>query len=821
MTWVPRHIARDGAWERLVRVGLTLAVAAAFAQAPAQAQNAGVLHAQFKLERGYFVIDETASTFDDPEKKFRSFPNAKAAIIEAINRSLRGDVEAIFYNLETSQIGTLRRSRHIDTEDGETDIDARRLQAVELVRKADSDLIEISAFWPDVPTSRHQHLVDIFARFLSEERGVCWINRNTSVLYREPPDQIDEPDAAAIWQDKLEYGRFDFTIADPIDAEEVGSIAIEASDSERAAFARAGITRHAIMRLTSALVGNLWSRPLIERQISDYLFQAGISSAHVRRKPSSGCTFAGGERTVEISGAPARLRRIVIKQAKADRATAEELLSRVLPYRDFQYFRTHPDMLVSDTRTTVSGGSEADWVFDLASREGRLLPESGRYGFLVTDRKFDDLRARIGILGHQASSLLSDATSPQADGLDPVPQADGVTLSDGDVDSWLELKVEPLAASDDQTVAASGAGATPVPPDPPATAPAIPAAQPAKETPFTSRRPNHLRVTAGNEPGKPFFASVEYARDALTGSDDGLALTVGTRGKPTFKGSYERDFVAFDALGGRRLSLTISGESDYLAGHVIGTSTVDERRSGGGVAAQLELFRDWNHHWLNLDASFTYDSLDQRDVSTLTTSHGWLWKGRVGLGYRWLGDLDPYFPRLEINPTIDVGRSNDSGAYFKPAMDARFHRYLPAFFEFDSHLAATWASELTPGTELPRFGGSDSVRGFKDEVAAARYSWALQNEVYVPIRFLNRIAPGIDDLVRRNLKLSVFVDIGGAGRNSQGIAGFEAGAGVGLRLNLKDQFVIRLDWAHPLSGFEKNQGGGAVYFSIAILPQHF
>jgi hemolysin activation/secretion protein len=153
--------------------------------------------------------------------------------------------------------------------------------------------------------------------------------------------------------------------------------------------------------------------------------------------------------------------------------------------------------------------------------------------------------------------------------------------------------------------------------------------------------------------------------------------------------------------------------------------------------------------------------------------------------------------------------------------DARFHAYLPAFFEFDARLQAAWASRDTPGTELPRFGGSDSVRGFKEDAAAARYSWALQTEVAAPIRVLDEVLPAVDQLVRRNLKLAAFVDVGGADKNSQGISDVEVGAGLGLRFTLNERAVIRLDFARPITRARKAQRGDGVFFSVAILPTHF
>src|SRR5262245_41459285 len=115
---------------------------------------------------------------------------------------------------------------------------------------------------------------------------------------------------------------------------------------------------------------------------------------------------------------------------------------------------------------------------------------------------------------------------------------------------------------------------------------------------------------------------------------------------------------------------------------------------------------------------------------------------------------------------------------------------------YDLRAGIEWASARTPLSELPRFGGEESLRGLMLNAAAGQLVWSAQNEIWAPLRFTDRISDVLDGFVRNALKVAIFVDVGGASHNHQGLPPFSASAGLGLRYSLQDRATLRLDWAH-------------------------
>ena len=115
-----------------------------------------------------------------------------------------------------------------------------------------------------------------------------------------------------------------------------------------------------------------------------------------------------------------------------------------------------------------------------------------------------------------------------------------------------------------------------------------------------------------------------------------------------------------------------------------------------------------------------------------------------------------------------------------------------------------------PIFELPSFGGSNTVRGFRADDAIGRRLWADQNELWhdLPQRLVKTVP----------LKLAAFADVGGAYQTVGSSPGLRAGLGTGLRLDLRVA-VLKLDWAY---GFGRAATGGSrgKFYVNVVLPTH-
>jgi hemolysin activation/secretion protein len=263
----------------------------------------------------------------------------------------------------------------------------------------------------------------------------------------------------------------------------------------------------------------------------------------------------------------------------------------------------------------------------------------------------------------------------------------------------------------------------------------------------------------------------------------------------------------------RRLQLTIVGFSDFEPDRLLAGQEVDERRTGGSIEASVDLLRDLQGHWLRFDlvGSFRRSSLEQKKD---TFQHENLSTLDVGLLHfkRWEGT--PGSARLDFQPTVRLGYGNQEGVwFFKPSFQGTYHRFISAFLQWECNAAFTWASADTPSVELPSLGGESSVRGYRKDAGVGRISWAVQNELWIPVRIRLGLPEEWDKIVRRNLAVAAFADLGGVHQSIDGFSGVKAGVGLGLRFVYGD-LTLRLDWAHALDEPNHQRGGSMFYFTV-------
>ena len=304
-----------------------------------------------------------------------------------------------------------------------------------------------------------------------------------------------------------------------------------------------------------------------------------------------------------------------------------------------------------------------------------------------------------------------------------------------------------------------------------------------------------------------------YSQSGLT-TNDALAASAGFQQQPLGSLNYTHDFLAFDALQ-RRWSMTGAGFSDYDPNRLLDGVSTTERRTGGTVASQLELFRDWDHHWLRLDVSGGWREVQDKPNSLPSTLNQ-ITDADCGLLYFWRRDGTKYSPNVQLEPHVRLGWSAATAAWFaEPGLRASTHWLLPAFLEFDVRATGLWASPETPLNEQPSFGGEDSVRGYRADAGIGRAVWAVQNELWLPLRYNWGYGEWADRVLRRYVRLAAFLDVGGVYQTSEAFSGFKAGAGLGLRVLVQDSFVLRLDWGQALTGNDSGRGGSFVYLSVS------
>ncbi|MCC6232599.1 MAG: hypothetical protein IT580_08140 [Verrucomicrobiales bacterium] len=330
--------------------------------------------------------------------------------------------------------------------------------------------------------------------------------------------------------------------------------------------------------------------------------------------------------------------------------------------------------------------------------------------------------------------------------------------------------------------------------------------------PFEPDHPNLFRVGVEHSPRKELRYFTQYTRVGLAGPD-ALSAEAGFQQQPLGRLSYHRDFLGFDTLD-QRLTLGLTALSEFEPDRLANGQSFDERRTGGSLQLQWELLRDWHGHWLRLDLTTGYrEATSEREERRFARER--LLTGDLGLLYLRAWDGTPHSARLEIEPRLRVGHSDaqDRG-FVVPEIHLSHHQFVGAFHQWDLRLRGAWASDATPERELPSFGGEESVRGYREDAGLGRTAWSIQNEYWIPVRLRPASPSPLLRLLRQNLALAAFVDVGGVHDTSDAFSGIKAGAGLGVRAVWQDSITLRLDWAHALDDSSLDRGGSMFYLTM-------
>lgn len=329
-------------------------------------------------------------------------------------------------------------------------------------------------------------------------------------------------------------------------------------------------------------------------------------------------------------------------------------------------------------------------------------------------------------------------------------------------------------------------------------------------------RKHQLRLGAEYEATRPMRFTLGYSYSGLTGPDT-LSAQVGYQDEPLGDVQYSRDFVFFDALN-RRLQLSFRAFSDFTPDRQLPSGTFDERRTGGEAGAILDIWRDLNGHWaqLNARASWRESRLQNDDLPEIKTRLALL---DLGLLYFKSWDGTAASRRIEVQPAVTLGHSDDrDGIFTRASLDGRYHQFLGAFTQWETRVRAVSAWGPIPDVELPSFGGIDSVRGHKPDAGLARTIWAVQNELWLPMRLGLGLPDGMQTFLRRSVAFALLGDVGGLHDSRDSFSGVKASAGLGLRLAWQDTLTLRIDYAQALNDRTRTKETGLFYFTVTTRP---
>lgn len=627
-----------------------------------------------------------------------------------------------------------------------------------------------------------------------------------------------------------EQGSLRLRVADPIG--NLDEISLEFSGKPADAVATQQ-RRAEIKTLLAALQGQLWRHKAITARIEDYYSQRGLM-AQATISPA-----VAQPRSLVISESP-RLSQFFFPfkfpLEAAALAQIEKLAYLLLPEVEFRQFVRNPAALLTDATLKAKDEQGNDVIlknrvklaYDQLGRAPGTEPYLNQFAFQV-------MQLQLTQLGFQAAqqprttddvryvdlelvALTPDSGAAQAPGNAPPPVAptanpQGVLgAATGDALARNAFAA-PVSVNSTGTLTSEMSSETTAEVNPPPSAP--PSAPDELRQTLEGWRPKEKKNYAGfgldYRPGQKLRAFGLYQR-SLPGQGS-LSLQLGGQESALGQVSYSADYVLFHRLK-RRLALQFTGGSDVQANRILAGALTDERRSGGLIRAELELFRDWGGNLLRLALEARRDTVRlSRDGSLLSKLN--LTTLDFGGFYLFERNEAQYPKRLRLEPRVrfGLGLARTEPRFTAFQLAGNYHQHLPRLLEADISGQFAQASRGTPLVELPSFGGETMVRGFRRDDALGRRVWSLQSELWLPVPGLSRSAEGFGRFLRRQVRLAGFADLGGAAQTFASQPGTRFGPGLGARV-VFFPVVIKLDWAYGLGDAAVGRGRGRFYFSV-------
>lgn len=807
------------------------------------------LHATLMLRGGYLALDPATTRVElgDYAAVYRacklSDDAIKAGLIAAIDKTLK-------------RRGTVLEQLALDpfnTTDADnqprTDLPALRL-ALGRLAKSDPATAEANTF--SGPWAQAQ---DVFARWLDAHRNdplpvrVAFERGLYADVYSPMAganEWLDEParpipDLYGTLQTEdhqaLERGAVIFDIAPPFQAREEGTGKSKLALTVNVA---AWQSRLAALRqdLLEPLHCQLWSRQAVAGRAQDYMQVRGVALQHYatqamanerqaanlpqmepndqagiaveqtryRKEPGSIEVVAG---RVLLSPDPQIDYLIVHADPDLDGPLVRRVLYLLLPTPDWEQLRDALPQRMCIARRLPGGkpGKGSQPLMLSFVDAGLPLQFASTY---LTQRALAERMRRLADVGYRlqlASPRLRDEHRRKSASL--------VVTKSGSAGA--AAPVGPLGLSDCADGAepeASAVAATAAVEGLPGTALAAPPPQARKDPPR-----HQLTLGAQSDGAHPLRLLTTFARTGLS-ADDTVSLSAATQGKPSADLQYSRDFLWFDHGVARRVQASIRSYSEFEPGQPRGTGEQDERHTGLGLSATVDLWRDVNHSFAQL--LLTGGRKTVRPEAGAPAGTPPLTLRSVGLGLAFSRSIHATARPADLDVELQAlaGRAGAGhGRYGRAQATLAWQRFVGPFWRWDLRANATAVRGPAPQAEWPTFGGEQSVRGYAADLAVARRTWALQNEFWLPPPGAERIDSALGGLLRRQVALALFVDIGGLRGSPSHHTGTKAGAGLGLRYLADAGVTLRLDWARPLGEDDPRLRRGGQWL-LSITSRH-
>ena len=316
--------------------------------------------------------------------------------------------------------------------------------------------------------------------------------------------------------------------------------------------------------------------------------------------------------------------------------------------------------------------------------------------------------------------------------------------------------------------------------------------------------------------GVRFFGLGQVSRfPFLPDTINNLSVKGGGQGTSGGIGSinYYADYVFFNTFH-RRVSVQVTTSSDLDANRDLGETPVDERQSLGLARIEFEAFRDWSGSLLRFYAEGRHETVSLEPTVGPTTKLNLTTLDVAGF-YLFESTEVENPRRIRFQPLLrmGLGLAVNEPRYNKLVLTGNFHQTLPSRYELDFSGRVETASKATPRFKLPSLGGAEVVRGFRRDAGLGRKLWSLQNEVWIPLPLGNDLEKGIKAMLRENLKLAPFFDVGGLYDPVNTTAGIRSGVGVGLRF-IYSPVIFKIDYGYGFGDAVNGGSRGKFYFSL-------
>ncbi|HYK20793.1 MAG TPA: BamA/TamA family outer membrane protein, partial [Pyrinomonadaceae bacterium] len=181
-----------------------------------------------------------------------------------------------------------------------------------------------------------------------------------------------------------------------------------------------------------------------------------------------------------------------------------------------------------------------------------------------------------------------------------------------------------------------------------------------------------------------------------------------------------------------------------------------------------------------------------------------------------------YSRMIRIAPRMrfGLGLAQTEQSFKKFSLLGEINQELPKLFALNIRGRFEVANSSTPLFEQPSLGGTEVLRGFRQDDAIGRRLWTLQNELKFPVPGTANAIEGIGSFLQQKVRLAGFFDIGNVYQTVGSTSGLRKSPGVGIRLTYYP-VEVGVDWAYGFGpAATTGHGRGRIALSVkTFLPE--